>query len=73
MNVLALEIATMTDPAEQYRELVDCNGHVQNMVLRRLSGEQLVALGDYAAQQPPLPFSSTDVIQLAVAKEKRRR
>lgn len=68
---MAAEIAAITTPAEQYAALIDYNGTIQNMALRRMSAEQLEALRAYAATQPPQPFSTVNYIESLVMRAQR--
>lgn len=70
-NERAEQIASLSDSAAQFRELVSCNGTVQNMATRRMTASQIDSLGEYAATRPPDPFSTKNTIQLLVAKAKR--
>lgn len=70
---IATRIAAIDAPADQYRELVEYNGRVQNMALRRMTPEALTALRDYAATQPKLPYSSANLIEAAAIRELRTR
>lgn len=62
---LAAETAAITDPAALYRAMVDLNGTLQNMVLRRMDRVQIEGLRAYAATQPPSPFSNCNGIEFA--------
>lgn len=70
---LAADTAAITDSAQQYRAMIELNGMLQNMALRRMDVSQIEALRDYAATQAPLPHSNVNAVEWAAKRELAKR
>ena len=70
---IASQVAHLPTAEERYRALIDYNGRIQNMALRRMSREQLVALIGYADTRPNDPHSGTNGIAWGARRELAKR